>query len=203
MYLIMRKVVMLNRISVDGYFASLNEETSGMDWFIPDSAIDKEVRKGDSPDGSTDSDTLLLGRKTFELFEHSWVPYLVDSDAPPEMQSVAQELTNLHKIVFSTTMRKSKWKNTEFFQKNPEDIVRQLKRNPGGQILIFGSGSIVKQLTEHRLIDEYQFILTPVIAGYGKPLFPGITQLNLKLMSAETFDTGNILLRYTQEDDEN
>jgi dihydrofolate reductase len=74
-----------------------------------------------------------------------------------------------------------------------------MKKQPGTDIMIFGSGSIVSQLTEHGLIDEYQFIVGPILIGSGKPLFNGVSKsLKLQLEEATKYPSGNVKLRYTR-----
>ncbi|EDK72510.1 bifunctional deaminase-reductase domain protein [candidate division TM7 genomosp. GTL1] len=186
----MRKVIVVNRISIDGYFASNNEATAGMDWFVQDPEVDKAVHK------PVHSDTLLLGEKTFDLFERSWVPMLNDPNTPPPLKAIAQELTDMQKIVFTKADRNSEWENTEFHRSGLIEFVEELKKQDGKDILILGSGTIVQQLANESLIDEYQFIVSPIVAGEGKPLFKGVKQHSLKLLSVESFDSGNVVLRY-------
>ncbi len=187
----MRKVIMLNRVSIDGYFASLNEANFGMDWFVQDPKVDEAVRSGEGV-----TDTLILGGKTFRGFEQSWTPLLKDPNAPKELKDVAEELTQLKKVVFSKSLRETNWENTELFDGNIIEEVRKLKQLEGGDILIMGSGTIVQQLAYEGLIDEYMFIVTPVVAGEGKPLFQEVKQFGLTLKSTTSFDSGNVLLRY-------
>ncbi|MEO5887973.1 MAG: dihydrofolate reductase family protein [Anaerolineales bacterium] len=188
----MRKVVMLNRVSIDGFFASSNQKTWGMDWFVQDPEVDKAVHEGE------DSGTLLLGRKTYTGFERSWVPQLKDPNAPKAMKAVAEELTKMTKVVFSKTLKKNEitWENTELFKGNLLERVRKLKQEKGSDMLIMGSGTIVQQLANAGLIDDYLVILTPVIAGEGKSLFKAVKQFKLKLLETKSFDSGNVLLRY-------
>jgi len=187
----MRKITMLNRVSVDGYFASLNEETWGMDWFIPDPDVDRAVRSGDGH-----VDTLILGGITFRGFESHWAPMLANPDVPQELREVAETLTNLTKIVFSRSMKDSAWANTQLYDDNPVEIVRKLKAAEGSDILIMGSGTIVQQLANEGLIEEYVFIVTPVVAGKGKSLFTEVGQFGLVLKEAKPFPSGNLVLRY-------
>ena len=188
----MRKVVMLNRISIDGYFASLNETSGGMDWFIPDTKVDDALHNLDSDN----ADTVLLGATTFMMFESSWLPILQDPHASADKKAIAQELTNMKKVVFAEKIHTTDWANTEFHATGVVDTVIKLKQQQGGTIMIMGSGSITQQLTNARLIDEYIFILTPIIAGQGKPLFKDVSPLGLQLISAKSFDSGNVVLRY-------
>jgi dihydrofolate reductase len=187
----MRKIVMLNRVSIDGYFASLNDATFGMDWFIHDPEVDKVLRAGDGH-----MDTLILGGVTYLGFEYSWVPLMNDPNAPKEMKAVAEELTNMTKIVFSKKLKEAAWENTKLFDGNLVEVVRKLKDEEGSDILIMGSGTIVQQLANEGLIDEYLFIVTPVVAGEGKLLFKDANQFGLTLVETKAFKSGNVLLHY-------
>ncbi|MCQ6560506.1 dihydrofolate reductase family protein [Paenibacillus mendelii] len=187
----MRKIKMLNRVSIDGYFASNNEANFGMDWFIHDPEVDKasHVIGGKM-------DALLLGGTTYRGFERSWVPFLNDPLAPEHLKKVAEELTDMTKVVFSKTIKQSNWANTQIYDSGLIEVVRQLKQHSSSDILVLGSGSIVQQLANERLIDEYIFIVTPVVAGEGKPLFPHVKPFNLTLGEAKTFESGNVVLHY-------
>ncbi len=183
----MREVTMMNRISVDGYFAGPKGE---IDWFIPDPEVDKAVHAG------VGADTALFGRTTYELFESYWPKIETDLRAPEEARKTAKELTEMTKIVFSKTLKTVTWKNSKLFSQNLNEEVRKLKQEDGSGIVIFGSGTIVQQLSDSRLIDDYFFIVTPVILGKGKSLFQGINRLNLKLTETKHFESGNVLLHY-------
>ncbi len=186
----MRKLRMQNRISIDGFFASFDKKTNGMEWFVQDPGIEKAAHKLGT------ADTLILGKNTFVIFERTWVPMLTDPKAPPPMKKLAQELTKMKKIVFSTTMKTASWENTTFYNSDLPGVVKKLKRQKGADIMIMGSGSVVQQLTKAGLIDEYAFIVTPIIAGEGKPLFQDASQLKLELMSTKHFASGNVLSHF-------
>jgi dihydrofolate reductase len=187
----MSKIKMLNRISIDGYFASPNEINFGMDWFIHDPEVDKAAHVMGGK-----MDTLILGSKTYLGFERYWIPVLHDPHAPKHLKEIAEELTDMTKVVFSTTMKASEWNNTQFFVANVIEVVRQLKQGSDSDILVLGSGSIVQQLASEGLIDEYLFIVTPVVAGEGKPLFEHVKQFDLTLAEVKAFESGNVLLHY-------
>ena len=87
--------------------------------------------------------------------------------------------------------------SSRLFSGNLIEEIRKLKQGPGDDMLIMGSGTIVQQLTDERLIDEYVFIVTPVIAGTGKSMFKDVKQLDLKLLETQSFKSGNVLLHYT------
>ncbi len=187
----MNKIKVLNRISIDGYFASLNEVSSGMDWFIHDPEVDKAAH---AIGGKMNS--LILGGNTYRLFKGYWVPVLNNPDAPVHEREIAEELTNMTKIVFSKSLQGSDWENTRIYGDNLIEVARQLKQDSNSDILVLGSGSIVQQLANERLIDEYIFIVTPVVAGVGKRLFSNVTQLDLTLIASKTFESGNVVLHY-------
>jgi dihydrofolate reductase len=192
----MRKIVMLNRVSMDGFFASLNEKTWGMDWFVQDPEVDKAAHE--LADSDTPPDTLILGGITYQGFERSWVPQLKDPKAPKEMKAVAEELTKMTKVVFSKTLKKDgiTWENTQLHAGNLIEVVKTLKHGKGAGIMIMGSGTIIQQLANEGLIDEFVFIVTPVVAGEGKPLFKDVKQFGLELLETKSFKSGNILLHY-------
>jgi len=195
----MRKIIMLNRISIDGYFGSLNQESGGMDWFVPDPEVDIAVRTPVKGETNVPSDTLILGAKTFKMFESFWYPLLSDQNAPKELLQVSKELTRMNKMVFSTNLSHTDWENTEFHKDGLVRRIKELKKSQGGNILIFGSGSIVSQLAKEGLIDRYMFIVSPVIAGKGLSLFNEIPQIKLKLVEVQKFDSSNVLVQYDLE----
>ena len=103
----------------------------------------------------------------------------------------------LPKIVFSTTLKKADWQNAEVVKELTNEEMLKLKQQPGKNMMIFGSGTIVEQLTKLGLIDEYQLMVNPVVLGKGEPLFKNITdKINLKLANTKTFKSGIVLLQY-------
>jgi dihydrofolate reductase len=101
------------------------------------------------------------------------------------------------KLVFSRTLKEARWINSHILREfNPGEI-QNLKRGPGKDIIVLGSGSIVSQLTQHGLIDEYQFIVSPLLLGSGRPLLSGVTRgMPLQLREAKAYPSGNVMLRY-------
>lgn len=110
---------------------------------------------------------------------------------------MAHKINNITKIVFSHSMEGVEWKNSKILKEiNPEEI-EKMKQGKGKNILVIGSASIVQQLTNLGLIDEYHLLLHPVVLGSGKPLFKDIEQKHdLKLLEAKTFSNGVVMLRY-------
>lgn len=188
----MRKVIMFNRVSVDGFFAGQNGE---IDWFIVDNELDKALHEMRQPD-AVSPDTVLLGRVTYQLFESVWPKVAADPKAPIEARTIADELNQMTKVVFSKTLKEVSWENTKLVKGDVAKEVDRLKQGKGSDILIFGSGTIVQQLTAVGLIDEYLFAVTPVILGVGKSLFNGVKKLDLELLETRNFKSGNVLLHY-------
>jgi dihydrofolate reductase len=184
----MRKIVMLNRVSVDGFYAGPNGE---IDWFIHDPEVDRAAH------GNGISDTLLLGRHTYQMFESYWPPIAADPTAPEGSRVLSRELNQMTKVVFSKTLSEVTWENSVLVKNDIVQAVRDLKVGPGEGIGIFGSGSVVQQLTAAGLIDEFLIIVTPVILGAGKPLFTNHHKINLKLLKTWDFNSGNVMLHYT------
>ena len=189
----MRKIVMFNWMSVDGFFADPNGE---IDWLIRDPEVEKALREPRAGEESVEADTMLLGNVTYTLFEQSWPPIANDPNAPEEMRRLADEITRMTKIVFSRTRQEVTWENSELFHGNLIEEVKKLKQEEGKDIIIFGSGTMVQQLTDADLIDDYFIALTPVVLGKGKLLFRDIEKHNLRLLEVQHFNSGNVLLHY-------
>ena len=103
------------------------------------------------------------------------------------------------KLVFSRTRKDVTWKNSRLLHEFDPSEIEEMKRAPGNDILVFGSGSIVSQLTRHGLIDEYQFIVGPLLLGSGRPLISDVSQkLGLTLLEAKPYPSGNVMLRYAR-----
>lgn len=183
---LMRKIIVFNSISLDGYYAGLNGDIS---WLIHDPEVEQAAHQRMNPD------SILFGRSTYQMFEGYWPHVTADSNAPQGAKAMAEELNQMTKIVFSTTLKEVSWINSRLFSGNLAGEIRALKAGTGGDITIFGSGSIVRQLAGEGLIDEYLLSLTPVILGAGQGLFEG-NGGKLTLLDQQSFPSGMILLHY-------
>jgi dihydrofolate reductase len=184
----MRKLVVFNSTSLDGYFTDPNSDMSFAHNANRDAEWDAFVAGNASGD-----DTLLFGRITYELMASFWPTPL----AAERMPVVAERMNNLSKIVFSRTLDKASWRNTKLVNGDLVGEIRQMKKDPGETMVILGSGSIVSQLTQHSLIDEYQIVIIPVALGRGRTMFEGIKKkVPLKLTKTRAFMNGNVLLCY-------
>jgi len=179
-----RKLIVFNSVSLDGYFTDAKGDISWAHKHDPEwnDFVGRNVQSGGE---------LMFGRVTYEMMASYWpTPQAMDND--PE---VAEGMNNLPKVVFSRTLDEATWENTRLFKGNLAEEVRKLKAEPGDQLVLMGSGSIVSQLTDERLIDEYQCVLNPIVLGGGRTMFDGIKDpLNLELRKTRAFQNGNMLL---------
>ncbi len=113
------------------------------------------------------------------------------------MPEVAEGMNKMPKVVFSRTMDKAAWNNTTLMKGDLVAAVRKLKGEAGPDIVILGSGTIVSQLAGEGLIDEYQFVVVPIVLGKGRTMFEGLKEkLTLKLTKSRVFGNGNVFLCY-------
>jgi len=130
------------------------------------------------------SDAHLLGRVTYQIFASAW-PSRTDEEG------FADSMNSLPKYVVSTTLKKAEWKNSHLIRENVVEEVSKLKQQPGQDILVAGSATLVQTLIQHDLIDEYHLLVFPVVLGSGKRLFKDEGKATLKLMWAKTFSSGS------------
>ncbi|MBB6675177.1 dihydrofolate reductase family protein [Cohnella nanjingensis] len=132
------------------------------------------------------SDALLLGRVTYEGFAAAW----------PKMKGEgADEMNGMPKYVATATLEEPQW-NASFIKSNIVEEVTRLKRETDHQFLIYGSGQLIRSLMEHNLIDEYHFMVHPVVLGKGKRLFKEQDKRGLKLAGVKTTTKGVAILSY-------
>jgi dihydrofolate reductase len=184
----MRKVFLFNMTTLDGYFEGPNQDIS---WHNVDEEFNEFAIEQLNEIG-----TLLFGRVTYEGMASYWPTEVAIRNDP----GVAGLMNSLPKIVFSKTLDKAEWSNTRLVNDNVAEEVSTLKQQPGKDIAIFGSSDLAVTLARQGLIDEYRIIVNPVFLGGGTPLLKGIKdKLNLKLLKARTFKSGNVLLYYVPE----
>lgn len=200
----MRRIVMFNRITADGQFA---DPDGNLGWIVPDETLDQEAA---SATASPRSGTLLFGRRTYEFFESFWRQFDDDGSAPvpdphapgasQEQRAIADFINGATKVVFSRSRDEVTWRHSRLLRELDPDEIEAMKSEPGKDILVFGSGSIVSQLTEHGLIDEYQIVVNPTLIGSGRPLLSNLSKsVRLHLLEAKRYPTGNVMLRYERE----
>jgi dihydrofolate reductase len=182
----MRRLTVFNNVSLDGYFTDADGD---MSWAHND---DPEWNAFASENASGGG-ALLLGRVTYELMASFWpTPRAMEM-----MPEVAKGMNSMPKLVVSRTLREPAWSNTTLVKSDLPAAVRQLKGEPGPDIAILGSGSIVSQLAQERLIDEFQIVVHPIALGSGRTLFEGLHgTLRLERTKSRSFGNGNVLACY-------
>lgn len=184
----MRKLISFTQITLDGFFANAD---GGLDW-AHKPATDTEFNAFVA-DNAKGGGELLFGRVTYQLLESFW-----PTPAAKQMDPVVAERMNaLPKTVFSNTLDSASWTNTTLVKGDLLSAVRKLKAAEGKDLAILGSGSIVAQLAQARLIDEVQLVLNPLVIGNGKKLFTDVERgFSLALKRTRTFGNGCVLLCY-------
>ncbi len=181
----MRKVIFFLFTSLDGCFEGPDRDIK---WHNVDEEFNEFAEQQTSEFGA-----FLFGRVTYELMASYWPTEASERDDP----IIAGLMNSLPKIVFSKTMQKAEWNNTRLVRENIAEEIQKLKQQPGKDIATFGSSDLTMALIEHRLIDEYQIMVNPIVLGGGKTLFKGIKdKLHLKLVKTRIFNSRNILLYY-------
>jgi dihydrofolate reductase len=179
----MRKVVAWELVSLDGVMEKPEE------WAF--SYSNDEMAEANAS-GMADSDAMLLGRVTYQEFASYW-PYQNSAEQP-----FTDYLNNTPKFVVSTTLEEPlEWQNSTLIKGDVAEEVAKLKRQPGKEIVILGSGTLVRSLLREDLLDELRLMVHPVVLGRGKRLFEeGGEQKALKLVDSKTFSTGLLYLTY-------
>jgi dihydrofolate reductase len=182
----MRKLSVFNSVSLDGYFT---DDHGDLSWTHKADPEWTEFVSGNAQGGGA----LMLGRKTYEMMASFWpTPQAIEFN-----RAVAEGMNRMEKIVFSRTLQKASWQNTKVLNGDLAAEVAKLKQASGPDMVILGSGSIVAQLTQARLIDTYQVVLNPVVLGRGRTMFDGVRERgSLKLEKSRQFSNGNVVLWY-------
>jgi dihydrofolate reductase len=184
----MRKLIVFNHVTLDGYFVDKNGDMSWAKADHQDAEWNAFVAENASGGG-----VLVFGRITYELMASFWpTPFAIEN-----MPEVAKGMNSMPKVVFSRTLVQASWNNTTLVKGDLAAEIRKMKQTPGEGMAILGSGSIVSQLAQEGLIDEYQIVVNPLALGKGRTMFEGIEEeLTLKLTKSRAFSNGNVLLCY-------
>ncbi|GAB4293929.1 MAG: dihydrofolate reductase family protein [Ignavibacteriaceae bacterium] len=141
-------------------------------------------------------DVSLMGRKTYQLMENYWPKAHEDQNATKSTLDFADKFNAMNKIVFSNSLTEVKWKNSRLASESLLKVVSGLK-NQNGKNISAGSLSIAKQLFNENLIDEFWFLIHPVVSGKGKKLFDGLEiKHQLHLVDVSKLNSGVVVLHY-------
>ncbi len=182
----MQKLLAFMNISLDGYYVDAHGD---MNWAHQQDAEWNEFANENASKGGQ----LIFGRVTYEMMANWWPSPM----AHQMMPTVAEGMNKMSKVVFSRTLSEAPWQNTELIKGDLKTEVRRLKEAEGPGMAILGSGSIVTQLANAGLIDEFQIVICPVALGAGRSLFGGLSKpLDLERTSSRTFQNGNVVINY-------
>ena len=201
----MRKLIVGEFVSLDGVIQApggVDEDTDGGfahgSWTLPYWHDDIGAH---FMQAMADTDTFLLGRKTWQTHGEAFEP-MAEGDPFGDLMKSKQ------KYVVSTTLESADlWRNSTIIRgdtvENVVEEIRKLKATPGQNIYVDGSSVLVHTLAEHDLVDEYSLLVYPLVLGSGKRLFPDGLRVNLKLVETKPFPSGVVLMRYVPDRGEN
>jgi dihydrofolate reductase len=181
-----RKLIIQELVSVDGYVAGPDGDLGFFESVTDYSQVDQDNLRI-----LADVDTVLLGAETYRMFVQYW---------PTADETVAKTVNTLPKVVFSATLDEAPWGDWEaarVVRGDAAEEVAALKRQPGGDMMLWGSLSLARSLIRAGLLDELQLRVIPVAVGEGRKLFPGdLNRLDLELTEARPYDSGIVSLHY-------
>ena len=187
----MRKLIVEEWMSLDGY---VTDKNGSLDFFTQLTPEQNKYSDNDQLQFLETIDTILLGRKTYELFADFWPTATTDKEV------IADKLNSLEKIVFSNSITKTpwgKWKDAAIINGEAATAIKKLKSLPGKDMVLWGSIELAQSLMKGNLVDEYHIQLCPVVTGGGRSLFTQQLHFSkLKLTAVRQYDTGTVFLNY-------
>jgi dihydrofolate reductase len=175
----MRKVIMWDMLSVDGF---IEDQNGSLDWFRFDDELETYINETNAT-----AKALLFGRRTYQMMAAYW----------PSAEGKIAEMNGIEKVVFSRTLDNVEWNNSRLVKENVPEEVAKVKGRAGGDIFVFGSADLAATLLEHGLVDEIRLGINPVMLGGGTPLFKGQAErLDLKLLATKVLKSGLVILHY-------
>ncbi len=182
----MRKIFLFMMLTADGKFEG---ENHSIDWHNTDEEFDIFAQEQ-----LDECDTIVMGRKTFELMESFWPT----EEAKRLDPGTALRMNKMNKHVFSHNKIETSWENVELHGDNVAEVLNTLREKPGRDITVLGSSNLCLTLIQEGLLDEIRLMINPIVLGNGVSLFDGLElPLPLHLKATRTFEHGNILLTYS------
>ena len=186
---VMRKLRLHVQMSIDGCIAGPNNEMDWMGGLLDDELIKYEYKLHEPVD------TILLGRKMTDGFISIWSNVMNKPDDP--WYAVAKKMIETPKIVFTKTLNKSDWPNTDIATGDLIEEVSKIKSQNGRDIIVYGGASFDSSVIKEKLIDEFYLFVNPIVMGSGKTIFRDLKEIQkLTLINSKVFDCGLVLLHY-------
>ena len=195
----MRKLKLEMQVSADGFAADSDGGTDWMVWnWAPEWPWDQRLREYHNA-LTASSDCILLSRAMAqEGFIDHWAQVALNADDP--QHAFAQPVAQMRKVVFSRTLERASWPNTELAQGGLTEAVSALKREPGKDLLAYGGPTFASSLLAAGLIDELHIFQNPSFLGKGRPMFKDLRQsVPMRLKGALPFECGVVVLQYVPE----
>lgn len=187
----MRKLVLFLHASLDGFVEGPNGQMD-IGWVSYDADLANHAKEILST-----ADTVIWGRGTYQMMHSYWSSVPSNPSASQYELNHAEWIEKTAKVVFSTTLKRVEWNNSRLVKHDVEEEIKNLKQQPGKDMVIIGSPRFAHYLMQLDLIDEYKITVSPVLIGSGLPLFQGLKgRTNLKLIENKTFDSGALGLVY-------
>jgi class 3 adenylate cyclase/dihydrofolate reductase len=190
----MRRLIVSEFVTLDGVMEAPghDEHRDGKNaWALSHAGEDQQRYKIDEV---MTAGGLLMGRVTYEIFAAFW-------PTAPRDEGFADRMNSIPKYVVSGSLRTTAWQNTTIIGRNPVEAIIELKRQPGGDIMLYGSSELLNSLVGRGVIDEYRLMVFPVVLGSGKRLFQESTDTtHLELVDTTTFESGVTVLTYRPAD---
>jgi dihydrofolate reductase len=183
----MRKLNSFTFITLNGFYKGANEDIGWHKQF------QGEEENKYSSDSMKSDNVLLFGRTTYEMMASWWT----SEEAKKQMPELVEGINKADKIVFSKTLQHAGWENTKVISGDLIAEVNKLKQESQKDLTILGSGSVLAQLAEFGLVNEFKIMIDPIVIPSGTTLFNTIKEpLRLKFISGKSFKSGSVLVRY-------
>ncbi|WP_328525055.1 dihydrofolate reductase family protein [Kribbella sp. NBC_00359] len=190
----MRKVTANITLSLDGRVNGAGGDYD-MSWIVPhaitEAARDHMIRV------TSPATTILLGRKNYEGFGGFWPAVADDENAAPQDRAVSKWMNETEKVVFSTALTEAPWQNSRVVDADPADVVKQLRAEEGGDIIVLASASVIRALLAADEVDELSITLAPELVGAGARLFEdGLPGSSWRLADSTPTESGAVCLLF-------
>jgi dihydrofolate reductase len=189
----MRKLIVSNIMSLDGYYEGPGRNVMVLPMDEAFDAYNAERLRA--------AGTLLAGRNTFDGFKSFWPSVADDPDARPVLREISRRNNEIDKVVVSDSLTREQtkpWDDARIISRaDAHEQLAELKREAGGDILVFGSHTLWSDLLANGLVDELHLMIGATVLGGGTPMFDGQPPVSLRLIDTRTWDgSGNVLVRY-------